>query len=295
MSIRPLQFGLNTEFRSIQAILLHKPGPEIADVENPSAIQHIRKINAAVMEREYLHIIQVFQSLRIQVFFIDPRRLKKKDRQYVYNLMYTRDLIFMTPWGAVICQMAGPVRTDEARYAERTLNKIGVPILAAIKIPATCEGADVLWLKENRVMVGVGNRTNAHGLTQLEDILKPRKIKILPVPVPPRIQHLLGILQLIDNNLALIRSDLADARIRTILHQEGINTIDIAESEEVTHRQAMNIVTLAPREVLMPADCPQTKTLYQNHGVKVAAEIPITQLINGGGGLACATSILSRR
>jgi N-dimethylarginine dimethylaminohydrolase len=294
MSLLPLKFGLNTEFRPLQAVLLYKPGPEIAEAENPSSIQHLKKIDAAIMEKEYLHIIRILQTFHVQVFFIDHQRLQDTNSQYVYNLMYTRDLIFMTPWGAVICQMAGEVRRDEVRYAQRTLDQIGVPVLAAIQKPATCEGADVLWLRENCVIVGVGNRTNTQGLTQLQEILKPQKIQIIPVPLPPHIQHLLGILQLIDRDLALLRSDLADAKIKNILHDQKIRVIDIVENEEITHRQAMNIVTLAPRKILMPTNCPQTKKIYLNHGINVAAEIPISQLINGAGGLACATSILSR-
>lgn len=290
----PLKFGLNTEYRSIQAVLLHKPGPEIAEITNPSDVQHIKKINSRVMEKEYLNIVQVFKDLNIQTFFIDPEKLENGDDQYVYNMMYTRDLLFMTPRGAVICQMAGRVRKDEVRYAERTLKNIGVPILAAVKIPATCEGADVLWLNENCVIIGVGNRTNMHGLNQLYGILEPQNVRVISIPVPPQIQHLLGVLQFIDKDLALIRGEVVDPKIKTILKNEKISLINIPENEETTHRQAMNIVTISPRKILMPTDCPQIKKIYQDHGIKVMAEIPISQLINGGGGLACAISILSR-
>ena len=289
-----LKFGLNSEFRPIQAVLLHKPGHEIADVSNPVEIQHIKKINSEIIKKEYLNIIKVYKNLNIRVFLIDPQKFGKGDNQYLYNMMYTRDLIFMTPKGAIICQMAGCVRKDEVRYAQRTLKKIGVPVLAAVKSPATCEGADILWLSEESVIIGVGNRTNIHGLNKLRKILKSQNVKTISVSIPHNIQHLLGILQLIDKDLALIRGDVADAEIKTILSNEKINTIYIPESEEVMYRQAMNIVTIAPREILMPTHCPQTKKIYQDNGIKVIAEIPISQLINGGGGLACATSILSR-
>lgn len=56
----------------------------------------------------------------------------------------------------------------------------------------------------------------------------------------------------------------------------------------------MNIVTVSPRTIIMNADCPETKGLYLKAGLTIAAEIRMTQLINGAGGLACATGIISR-
>jgi arginine deiminase len=56
----------------------------------------------------------------------------------------------------------------------------------------------------------------------------------------------------------------------------------------------MNVVTVAPRRVIMAAGCPGLKRLYEKAGLRVAAEVKISQLINGAGGIACATGILSR-
>ena len=56
----------------------------------------------------------------------------------------------------------------------------------------------------------------------------------------------------------------------------------------------MNTVTLGPRTIVMPTNCPDLKRLYETNGMTVAAEIDINQLLNGAGGLACATGILAR-
>ena len=57
----------------------------------------------------------------------------------------------------------------------------------------------------------------------------------------------------------------------------------------------MNIVTVAPRRVLMPDDCPKTKEFYEKNGIQVAGLLNIPELRHGGGGLACATGILERK
>jgi N-dimethylarginine dimethylaminohydrolase len=79
-----------------------------------------------------------------------------------------------------------------------------------------------------------------------------------------------------------------------LLKENKIKVIHIPENSEVRNRQAMNIVTIASRKVIMPAGCPQTKKIYERHGIKIAAEVKIPQLANGGGGLACSTAVLKR-
>jgi len=56
----------------------------------------------------------------------------------------------------------------------------------------------------------------------------------------------------------------------------------------------MNVVTVKPRVIVMPVNCPDLKRLYAARGITVAAEVEIGQLLNGAGGLACATGILGR-
>lgn len=288
------KFGSNSEYGPLQAVLLHRPGREIAEVKSPAAVQHLRKINAETMDHEYLEIIRAFGDAGIQVYFIDPQRMGSGTDRYLFNLMYVRDLLFMTPQGAVLCQMEGTVRRDEVIYAERTLLKIGIPIAGAVELPGTFEGADALWLGRNTVIVGVGNRTNEEGFNQLKTLLQAQRVEVFPAPVPKDAQHLLGLLQIVDRDLALVRSGRADPEIKRILNREGITAVDVPEDEETVEKQAMNVVTIAPRKILMASGCPKTAQLYRKRGIEVAGEIAVTQLINGGGGLACATGILAR-
>ncbi len=293
MSAQPLSFGLNSEFDPIRAVLLHQPGREVAGIKNSAAIQHVRPIDAATLDKEYRQFLQTFKNLDIRTFLIDPKKMGEGD-DYLYNLMYARDLLFMTPKGAVLCRMAGNVRGEEILYAERALKKIGAPVIGAIQAPGLFEGADALWLNKETVLVGIGNRTNEEGLAQLAKVLQAQKVKTLSVPVPANIQHLLGIVQFVDKDLALVRTDIADPEIKKILGRAGVQIVDIPESAEVTQGQAMNILTVAPRKIVMAANCPKTRKIYEAGGVEVATEVSISQLINGGGGVGCATSILSR-
>jgi N-dimethylarginine dimethylaminohydrolase len=156
------------------------------------------------------------------------------------------------------------------------------------------EGADALWLNGKTVLCGLGHRTNKEGFAQLSQLLAFQGVAAVGVPLPDGVQHLLGLLQLVDKDLALLRAEIAPASLKAILRKNKISVIPVPEGGETSRRQGMNIVTVAPRRLIMPAGCPGLRKLYEAAGLTVAAEVAIPQLINGAGGLACATGILAR-
>lgn len=286
-------YFVGSEYKSLKAVLLYKPGKEIEEINDPLNVLHIRKIDYKVIEEEYDQIIKLYKRLKIKVYLINPGKIDDNDR--LFNIMYVRDLFFMTPEGAIMSKMASELRQDEVKYAEKAIRSINIPIKKIIENSGTFEGADALWVNDKLVVVGVGNRTNVAGFLQVRDELKSQDIDCISVSAPGGTQHLLGILQFVDSNLALVRVDLADLEIIDFLRRNKIKIVNIPENDEIKEKQAMNIVTIAPREIIMPTDCPKTKKIYQNYGIKIAAEIKINQLINGGGGLACATAIIARQ
>ena len=288
------RYSVNSEYKHLKVVLLHKPGPEIEQVDNPTDVLHIRKVDYKRIEKEYEQIINLYKRLRIKVYLIDCNRIGGSDKRCLFNMMYTRDLLFMIPKGPIMAKMKFDVRRDEVKYAERALRSIGVHVRNTIEGEATFEGADALWVNSRLVVVGVGNRTNTEGFSQVRDELKIHGMDCVSVPAPRYTTHLLGVLQFVDSDLALVRVDLADLEIIDLLKRNKIDIVNIPENDEVKERQAMNIVTVTPKEIIMPADCPKTRKIYRGCGIKIVAEVKINQLINGRGGLACATAVLDR-
>lgn len=286
---------INSEYKPLRAVLLHKPGPEIAGVENPGEILHQDRIDYHVIDEEYEFLLGVLNKLKIKVCFMDSNQMEGAGPRYVYNMMYCRDLFFMTPTGAILSRMATDVRKDEVKFAEKILRRIGIPIRRTIDGSGMFEGADALWVNERTVIVGVGHRTNVEGYEQIRNELQHEGIRCVLMPSTQRVtQHLLGVLQFVDSNLAFVRNELMDKEIVALLEKHDIRWVNIPENEEVRNRQAMNILTVAPREIIMGANCPVTKKIFQSANVRVMAEVPISQLINGGGGLACAAAPVER-
>lgn len=288
-------FGCNSEYAPLAAVLLYQPSPEVGSHPDPAAIQHLRPIDYSTSAREYAAIKYTFAALGIAAVEVDPAPLST-DQAYRYNMMYCRDLQFMTPAGAILASMANATRREEVRYAERTLVNHGIPVIGGVSGSGRFEGADALWLNERLVVVGVGHRTNGEGFEQVNHLLRELAVECVALPSrQTRTQHLLGSVQIVDRDLALMRSGICDPAVGKFLENAGFTVVEVPENEEVTERQAMNIVTIAPRTIIMTAGCHVTKALYRQAGLTIAAELEVSQLINGAGGLACATGILARK
>jgi N-dimethylarginine dimethylaminohydrolase len=287
-------FGLKSEYKKLNSVLLYKPGKEIHNYPDPAEIQQLRPIDHDLISAEYKNIIATFEKHGVTVVQIDPTPIND-DRWYQYNMMYCRDLLFMTPQGAILSNMANSTREHEVLYAERTLKNNNIPILHKIDDDGRFEGADALWVNEKLVVVGVGNRTNSSAFQQIRTQLSKMDVECVALPsYQTKTQHILGTVQFVDNNLVLVRYEITDLEVIRFLEYHNFTVIKVPDNIEVRTKQAMNIVTVSPRNIIMTADCPETKSIFQNAGLTIAAELDLTQMISGAGGLACATGILAR-
>jgi arginine deiminase len=56
---------------------------------------------------------------------------------------------------------------------------------------------------------------------------------------------------------------------------------------------ALNVVTLGPRRVLMPARNPKTRAFYEEAGI-ACLSVAVDELIKAAGGIGCLTGVLER-
>ena len=63
--------------------------------------------------------------------------------------------------------------------------------------------------------------------------------------------------------------------------------------EEAQHGMPLNLVTLAPRKILMPGGNPVTQAFYEDLEIQ-AKTVEINELIKAAGAVGCLTGILER-
>jgi len=286
----------DSEYGTLREVVLHRPEPGLAPPADPDSVLHLAPADPAALRDELAALADCYEQLAVRVHWLDVRSPDGAGQDGPWhNLMFARDLFFMTPQGGVVARMGGAARAGEERHAARTLASLDVPVLRTVSGHGTFEGADALWARPDTVLVGLGRRTNREGARQLAECLAPSGVRVVPVRLPGRVQHLLGILQLVDRDLAVLRGELADAALRTTLTELGYTLVELDEDQEVARGQAMNFVTVAPRAVVMADDAPRTRRRLELAGLTVAGQAPVGALRRAAGGLACATGILSRR
>lgn len=289
-------FQNNSEYADLKAVVLYCPRGELRKVRNPRQVQHLFPIALNRLQQQIRNLKQVYKKLGVKVIEIDPAHLPSQMRTPPPNLMFVRDLFFNTMEGAVVSRMSSRVRAGEEKFAAATLSHAGALIRASIGGKGLFEGsADAMWITPKVLAVGIGNRTNLEGFNELRALMKTQGVKCVSVQMPRGVQHLLGILQIVDKDLALVRTGKAPKSLLRLLRAQKFNVVSVRESVEVTLKMGFNFVPVKPRTIIMSADCPELKALFKSAGIKIAAEVDVSQICNAAGGIGCATGILSRK
>ncbi len=257
------------------------------------SVQYLRPVSFDALRQELIMYAATLEGLGVEVVKVElPGRLAGDS--VPFNAVFARDLVTMTPAGAICARMASEVRAGEEVLGQEMLALARVPVLARVHGSAVHEGADLLWIDPGRALLGVGARTDSAAAVQIRAVLASLGASLNLVPVPTGVQHLLGILQIVGPETAVVRGRLLPRWALASLRDLGFSLVDLDESDEVTRLQAMNLTVLGPGKVVMAAGCPDTERALRESGLDVVATVSIPNLCAAGGGLACATAILER-
>ena len=279
--------GQSTQYGPLKAVLLHCPGPEIAEPADPDSAQMLATPDPRLAAVQHDKLAQAYRKEGVTVHYVDPPVEPKP------NQMFVADLMFMTPEGAIVARPASTVRAGEERWVARRLADLGTPILRCVRGNGVFEGADAAWIDEATAMVATGHRTNPEGARQVAAILSELDVDTVHVGLPHGSMHLMGTLRIIDNDLALCWPGRVPYDAVAELRDRGFNVYFIPDLEEAQHGMPLNLVTLAPRKVLMPGGNPVTQAFYGDLGIQIKT-VEIKELIKAAGAVGCLTGILER-
>lgn len=279
--------GSHSEWGPLREVVLSWPGEELNFSGPPNDLLMRARPDLEALRLQTKALADFYEAQGVTVHLARPSSLPPP------NFLFMRDLFWATPQGVVLARPAAQQRAGEERYAAETLARLGVPMIYYPHGSATFEGADALWLDQTTVLLGVGVRTNAAGAGQLASLLGTMGISVLEVTLPPGVQHLLGVVNFVDRQLAVLHGGKASPELRELLASRGISTLVLPPDDELVQGLGMNFVTLAPRRVVMPARCPGIKKKLQRAGIE-ALEMEVSEYLKAAGGLACLTGILRR-
>lgn len=252
---------------------------------------YVARPEFAAAAAEYARFVALLEGAGVQVLRLPAHETDGPDS------LYARDAAIVCDAGVILCNMTKPQRASEPRAHEAAYRAAGIPIHGSIAGDGRLEGGDVCWIDPRTLAVGRGYRTNAEGIRQLADLVHGHVDELIVVPLPhwrgpDDVFHLMSIVSPIDRDLFLVYAPLVPVPFREALLARGIELVDVPDAEFAT--LGCNVLALAPREVLMVAGNPETRTRLADAGVTVHEFAGREICFKGGGGPTCLTRPLVR-
>jgi N-dimethylarginine dimethylaminohydrolase len=279
--------GISSEWARLKAVLLHRPGAELENIDDPDAVQMLASLDVARAQTQHDGMAEAYRRAGVQVHYVQPAGNARP------NQMFVADLMFATPEGVILARPASTVRAGEERQVARRLADMGVPIVRSLRGTATFEGADALWLDAQTVVLGVGLRTNPEGAAQVAAALREMGVETIVVTLAYGSMHLMGSLRFADRDLAVVWPGRVPYVAVQALRARGYQVLSLPDEEEIKHGFALNFVTLGPREILMAAGSPVTQHFYETAGIRCHT-VEMDELHRAAGGIGCLTGIVER-
>lgn len=283
-------WGCDSEIGKLRAVLLHRPGAEIENLPDDLAkVLFIAKMDAERARAQHDAMADIYRSHGVSVHYVE------KMPQHEPNGMFCRDLVAMTPEGAILARPGTSVRRGEERYIAEKLSSLGVPILRTIAGSGTFEGADLMWANRDLAFVAISRRTNPEGNRQVRAELERMGVgEIVTVQVPWSEAHFDGMMAFLNRKLAIVYTAQVPYTAVEAMRRHGYKIIEVNSESEVRDGMALNFVALEPGKIVVPKGNNKTSVqLMEKNGVEVI-QVDLDELKKGAGSIHCMTAFLKR-
>lgn len=274
------------EYGQLKKVALYKPRANEIYIGNPDDVMYSSLPDPQAVLKEFDGIVAAFQKLDIEVVVLEDFA---EEYPNTPNMIFLRDVAAVIDDKVVISNMKYDVRKKEPLKFQTLLMKHDTAYnkqLVILSDDATLEGADILVINSKNILAYTGYRTSKIAVQEIEKLLKLTATNI-QANINHIPQHLLGGVHVISSDIIARRPTYCKSEIN------GFRYIDFNENDEIVSRYSMNIVTISPKEILMPSGCPITQKQFESYGITCHL-VDIEDIHKMGGGLACMTLPLMR-
>lgn len=205
--------------------------------------------------------------------------------------VYARDSSFMTPWGAVITQMANPRRRGEYASALRFYLDAGIPIYDMVTA-GNFEGGDFHIVEPGAVLIGyTGLRCEEVSARQIGGWMEKEGWEVKFAPIDPFYVHIDLMVCMLAPKCAAVCPDTTPDDVLDWLKARQIEMIPVGFKD--TMALGCNVMSLGAERVLAPAASKDLIARLRAHGFKVYdPEMDMFTMM--GGGIHCMAQSLRR-
>ena len=234
--------------------------------------------------RQHAEMVDAYRDAGVAVHMLDP------DPALPYQV-YARDSSFMTPYGAVVTQMAQWWRRGEYAPVIRYYQAHGIPIFNMVTA-GSFEGGDFDVIEPGCVLIGYcGERTQEQSARQVGGWLEAEGWEVLLEPIPEHYVHIDLMVCMLAPKLAAVCLDTTSDRVLDWLRSKRIELIPVSYRD--TMLLGCNVVALGNDRILSTAQSQDLNAKLRALGFTVY-DPDMTVFTLGGGGVHCMAQSVHR-
>jgi N-dimethylarginine dimethylaminohydrolase len=242
------------------------------------------RFDKQVAMRQHREMVSAYEDAGVTV------HLLPLDEENPYQV-YARDSSFMTPYGAVICQLANPRRRGEYAAALRFYLEAGVPIYDMVSAGGF-EGGDFNIIGEKAVLIGyTDHRSEEVAARQIADWMTAEGWEVKFAPIDQFYVHIDLMVCMLNERCAAVCLDTTDDDVVDWLRGKGIEIIPVSFRE--TMGLGCNVVALGRDRILSTAGATDLNGKLRAAGFTVY-DPDMTMFTLAGGGVHCMCQPLQR-
>ena len=281
-------WGVSSEVEELKSVLMYRPGREVEHFDANAVRFSDVPVDVELMRRQHDSLVNIYREHGIKVYYVEEQRIDRP------NAVYCRDLMFMTPEGAIITRPGMAARRGEERYVAQALAKLGVPIVRTVNGSGIFEGANAMWVNRHTVVLSTSSRSNSDGYQQVTWELSRMGVdNIIPMQIPYSNIHIDGIMNMADEETVMIHASQVPYDVCDALKKAGCRILEAPSTSEVRETFGCNFVALKPGLIVMPAGNPRCQEVLENNGISVIT-VDVSEIMKGKGAVHCVTAFLKR-
>ena len=242
------------------------------------------KFDKQLAMRQHREMVDAYEDAGVACHFLPA------DEQVPYQV-YARDSSFMTPYGAVICQLANPRRRGEYAPVLRFYLDNGIPIYDMVSA-GNFEGGDFNIIRPGAALVGyTDHRSEEVAARQVANWFIKEGWEIKYAPIDQFYVHIDLMVCMLNEHCAAVCLETTDDDIVAWLKAKKIEIIPSSFRE--TMALGCNVVALGNDRVLSTAGAKDLNGKMRAAGFKVY-DPEMTMFTWAGGGVHCMCQPLRR-
>lgn len=286
------RWGIDSEYGTLRDVLLGNPehfrwlGEENAEYSAlvRETLRRGYRFDRELALRQHAEMVDAYRQAGVAVHLLDARE------ELAYGV-YARDSNFMTPFGAVVTQLASPRRRGEYANALRFYLEHDIPVYDLVSA-GNFEGGDFNMIEPGCVLIGyTGLRGEEVSARQVGGWMESEGVEVRYAPIDEYYVHIDLMVCMLAEKLCAVCLDTTDPEIVDWLRSKKIEIVPVSFRETMT--LGCNVVALGNDSVLSTTAAPELNEKLRALGMTVY-DPDMSQFQLAGGGVHCMCQPLRR-